>query len=104
MPDRVVGAVAELQGLRGGRRIDWERLIMDIQRSAWLSGVSATASLAEISRACGRNDTWAWQLKNVPDTEPKFHDGLMLLGLWADVTGKAGEEVPILGDFKGVSR
>lgn len=102
MPERQ--PLPPLTNLLDGRRIDWERVVMQIQRSAWLASMSHTASLSAISQACGRNDTWAWQLKNVPGTEPKFHDGLMLLGLWSNVTGKSGAEIPTLGDLQRGSR
>lgn len=83
-----------------GARVDWERVIIDIQRSTWLADKSQRKSLKAISHACGRGDTWAWSLKNIPGTQPTFHDGLMLLGLWHEKTGKDGKELPLLRDFK----
>lgn len=64
-----------------GARVDWERVIIDIQRSTWLAEKSQRKSLKAIGHACGRGDTWAWSLKNIPGTQPTFHDGLMLLTL-----------------------
>lgn len=32
----------------------------------------------------GGGKVWVNKLKNIPDTQPKFHEGAMLLGLWAD--------------------
>jgi len=77
-----------------GDRIDWERVIMDIQRATGLADMSDRASLAEIASACGRTFTWAWNLKNIPGTQPKLHDGLILLGLWAEVMGQDKPALP----------
>ncbi len=60
---------------------------MDIQRSTWLAGTSERYSDVAIARACGRGKTWTWSLRNIPGTEPKFHDALLLLGLWVEKTG-----------------
>lgn len=87
-----------------GARVDWERVIIDIQRSTWLADKSQRKSLREISSACGRGGVaghnWAWNLKNIPGTEPKFHDAMMLLALWSEKTGKKGEELPLRRDFE----
>lgn len=80
--------------MRPGDRIDWERVIMDIQRATAMAGLSERASIDEIARACGRTSTWAWNLKNVPGTQPKLHDGLVLLGLWAEVMGQDRPKLP----------
>lgn len=76
-----------------GVRIDWERVILEIQRSTWMEGRSDRFSNRAIARACGRGENWVWSLKNIPGTEPKFHDAIMLLGLWAEKTG--GERIPL---------
>lgn len=88
------------QAINTGIRVDWERVIIDIQRSTWLADKSQRKSLKAISHACGRGDTWAWSLKNIPGTQPTFHDGLMLLGLWQEKTGIDGNELPLLRDSK----
>lgn len=67
--------------------IDWTRVIMDLE--------ALGMSWSEIAQECGFNDqsrsspmdggkTWINRLKNVPDTQPMFHEGALLLGLWAD--------------------
>jgi hypothetical protein len=61
-------------------RIDWFRVIVDLERARW--------SLERIAVAVERSKGWVSNLKNIPGTEPRFHDGLMLLGLWSQVTGK----------------
>lgn len=76
-----------LPDVANGARIDWERVIMDIQRSTWLASSSDRYSHRAIAHACGRGENWVWSLKNIPGTEPKFHDALLLLGLWAEKTG-----------------
>lgn len=85
-----------LTHLLDGRRIDWERVVLDIQRSAWLREQGQWTSLRAIAEAVGRTEGWAWNLKNIPDTEPKFHDALLLIGLWAEMTG--GEALPLHQD------
>lgn len=82
-----------LTHLLEGRRIDWERVVLDIQRSTWLVDGSQRMALESIARACGRSYAWAWALKNVAGTEPKFHDALLLIGLWAETTG--GHSLPL---------
>lgn len=72
-----------------GARIDWERVILDIQRSTWLANSSDRYSHRAIANACGRGENWVWSLKNIPGTEPKFHDAMLLLGLWVEKTGGA---------------
>jgi len=76
-----------------GARIDWEQVVLDIQRSTWLDSASDRYSHRAIAHACGRGENWVWSLKNIPGTEPKFHDALLLLGLWAEKTG--GEALPL---------
>lgn len=84
MPERQ--PLPPLTSLLDGRRIDWERVVLDIQRSSWLQGSGQRMALESIGQACGRSYSWAWCLKNVPGTEPKFHDALLLVGLWAETT------------------
>ncbi len=77
-----------LTSLLEGRRIDWEQVVLDIQRSAWLREQGQWTSLKAIALSVGRTEGWVWNLKNIPGTEPKFHDALLLIGLWAEKTGK----------------
>lgn len=85
-----------LPTLQEGERIDWDRLLLDIQRSTWLADSSQRMSLEAIALACGRSYSWAWALKNL-QSEPRFHDALMLIGLWVEKTG--GTELPLYRDF-----
>ena len=73
------------------QRIDWFRVITDLERSGF--------SLERIADECMRGKTWAWSLKNVPNTEPRFHDGMLLLGMWADQTGKERADAPRVEEF-----
>jgi hypothetical protein len=73
------------------QRTDWFRVIVDLERAGY--------SLDRIAAECLRGKTWAWSLKNVPDTEPRFHDGMLLLGLWAQATGKNRAEPPVLHEL-----
>ena len=67
-------------------RVDWWQVITDLERR----GVSHSRIAVEV----GRSKTWVNDLKNIPDTEPRFHDGMLLLGLWRETTGMA--DVPTL--------
>lgn len=64
-------------------RHDWPRIITNLER--------AGLSQREIGERChvseGTTVSWANNLKNLPGTQPKLHNGLMLLGLWAEVCG-----------------
>lgn len=88
-------APLHLQVLAMQARVDWPGVIRDIQRSTWLAGASQRRSNRSIAEACGRGENWTWALKNIPGTEPKFHDGLLLLGLWVESTGKPAGELPV---------
>lgn len=77
--------------------IDWTQVIFDLERI----GMSWSA----IAQECGYNDqsrgvtmdggkTWINRLKNVPDTQPQFHEGALLLGLWADRMGLPLTDLP----------
>lgn len=94
--------IPPLTDLLEGRRIDWGRVVLDIQRSAWLREQAQWTSLRAIAHACGRGENWAWSLKNIDGTEPKFHDALMLIGLWAEKTG--GTALPLHRDSETRAR
>jgi hypothetical protein len=75
-------------------RIDWFRVIVDLQRAGY--------SHDRIAAECLRGKTWVWSLQNVPGTEPRFHDGMLLLGLWATATGKDRATAPCMAaDARG---
>lgn len=77
--------------------IDWTRVIMDLE--------ALGMSQREIAMECGYQDqsrwaphdggkTWVHRLKNVPETQPQFHEGALLLGLWADRMQKPLADLP----------
>ncbi len=57
-------------------RIDWSAMVFDLERCGM--------SQREIGEACGMDASWANKLKNLPGTQPRFHNGALLLGLWAE--------------------
>ena len=60
-------------------RVDWFRVIVDLER--------AGMSQAQIGVAVGRSQAQINNYKTIPDTEPRFHVGLLLLALWWDAGG-----------------
>lgn len=70
-------------------RIDWFRVIVDLEREKW--------SLERIADHCERSKGWVSNLKSIPDTEPRFYDGCVMIALWASVTGKKREQAPTIG-------
>ena len=67
-------------------RIDWFRVIVQIERQGW--------SLERIAIEMERSKGWISNLKNLPGTEPRYHDGWMLIALWARVTECKAVDVP----------
>lgn len=79
------------------RCIDWSQVIFDLERTGM--------SLGEIAAGCGYRPAtraqpddggkaWAFRLKNIPDTQPDFHSGALLIGLWADKMGRPIDDIP----------
>lgn len=68
------------------QRVDWWRVITDLQRSGY--------SIERIAAECLRSVGWVMGLKNIPDTEPRFADGMLLLALWASATGNSQADAP----------
>lgn len=62
------------------RRLDWFRIIVDIERTGLHTRLLAPAV------GCSRRQLRAY--KDIPDTEPKFHVAMMLLGLWQERVNK----------------
>jgi hypothetical protein len=70
-------------------RYDWSRMVFELERTG--------LSQREIATRCAvSTHVWVNNLKNIPGTQPKFHDGAMLLGLWAEVMGLDPGEAPRL--------
>lgn len=66
-------------------RIDWWRIIMDLQAHQY--------SKDHIHHAIGRSPSWVTHVKNKA-CEPKYRDGQALLTLWATVTERPIESAP----------
>ncbi len=77
--------------------IDWSQVIFDLE--------AAGLSLSEIAIGCGYRagvgspvddggKAWAFRLKTIPDTQPDFHSGAMLIGLWSETIGQPIGMVP----------
>lgn len=85
-----MNATATLRRPKKTQRIDWWRVISDLQQAGY--------SVDRIAAECLRSHGWVLQLKNLY-AEPRFHDGMMLLGLWADATGHPRERAPKQSGF-----
>lgn len=57
-------------------RIDWSAMVFDLERCGMTQ--------REIGEACEASAVWVNNLKNIHGTQPKFHQGALLLGLWAE--------------------
>lgn len=70
--------------------IDWSRLIFDLEAL----GMSQRQIGVECGMSTEIGGTWVNRLKNIPGTQPKYHAGALLLGLWAEKTGQLTLEAP----------
>lgn len=70
---------------RAPDRVDWWRVVTDLQRAGY--------STDRIAAECLRSVGWVDGLKNRA-AEPRFADGMQLLGLWADVAGMDVADAP----------
>lgn len=72
--------------------IDWPELILDLVRCGMsLSAIASECGYDEETRA---GKEWLVRLRNIPNQQPKFHPGAMLIGLWAERTGRPPNDVP----------
>lgn len=98
-PDRwqsVVDTLDEMvsRSVRGPRhelkrpalRFDYSAIVFQLE--------AAGMSQREIGGQCEADQTWVQRLKNVPGTQPKLHNGLLLLGLWMSTTGRPATDIP----------
>lgn len=70
------------------RRVDWWRVIVDLERAGFTH--------ERVAAVCMRSKPWVANLKNTPGTEPRYRDGRVLLSLWTEATSRGFEEVPCL--------
>lgn len=79
------------------RCIDWSRIIFDLEAAGLsIRDIAAGIGYRNHSRV-GQDDggkSWVHRLKNIPDTQPKFHEGAMLLGLWAEKMDRPMKDLP----------
>jgi len=76
--------------------IDWSQIVMDLE--------ALGMTQRQIGAECGFREAWhqtnndgkVWvnRLKNIPDTEPGFHQGALLLGLCAERMAKPLADLP----------
>lgn len=78
-------------------RIDWFRVIVDLERSGLTQD--------EIAEHCGRSRVQVnayktsnrmTRYKHIVGTEPRFHVGMLLLELWAERTQRTPASWPYL--------
>lgn len=70
------------------RRVDWFRIIVDLERSGM--------SQASIGLSIDRSASQVCAYKSIPDTEPPFHHAMLLLGLWEERCGHMRCGVPFV--------
>lgn len=65
--------------------IDWSQIVMDLEALGMTQRqIGAECGFMDVDRpGLGSGKVWVNRLRNIPDTEPGFHEGAMLLGLWA---------------------
>ncbi len=70
-------------------RVDWCGVVIDLERAGY--------SQRQIGGECDADASWVNRLKNIPGTQPKFHSGALLLGLWATVMEREPSMAPSTG-------
>lgn len=75
-----------------GKRINWPQVIADLGERGY--------SLQRIGEECGLPESnakpWVSKLKNGVAEQPKFHEGALLLGLWAQVMERDTASAPAM--------
>lgn len=79
------------------RCIDWSRVILDLRgRGLSVNDIAAACGYTAFRR--GSEDDggkrWVQRLANIPGTQPDFHHGALLIGLWAEQMGADVADVP----------
>lgn len=67
------------------RRVDWFRIVVDLERAGYTHW--------RIAAHIGRSATQVQAYKTI-HTEPPFHAGMLLLGLWTEACDKGGQPPP----------
>jgi hypothetical protein len=78
------------------KRIDWTEVVFQIERAGYSQG--------QIGQECGiqperagvawHSAYWANRLRNIPGTQPSFHEGALLIAMWVRVTGRTTQQLP----------
>lgn len=80
------------------RCIDWSQVIFDLEYRAGMSWSQIAAECGYAYFKHGDTDnggkSWVQRLKNLPNTQPDFHSGALLIGLWAEKMGKPIADIP----------
>lgn len=61
--------------------IDWSQVVVDLEAVGMTHRQIGVECGFPVGDGAG---AWANRLKNIADTQPNFHDGALLLGLWAE--------------------
>jgi hypothetical protein len=65
--------------------IDWSQIVVDLERCGLTQReIAGECGFPDTDKANGGGKYWVNRLKNIPNTQPNFHEGALLLGLWAD--------------------
>lgn len=79
--------------------VDWARIVLDLEAAGYTQRA--------IARECGFDDreadmngkAWVNKLKTGLHSQPKFHNGALLLGLWVEAMRSTIDSVPKLSNL-----
>lgn len=78
--------------------IDWSRVIFDLEYHAGMSWSQIAAECGYRHFKHGDVDDggkrWVQRLKSLPNTQPSFHEGALLIGLWHAKMAKPLADIP----------
>ena len=75
--------------------IDWTQIVVDLERCGMNQReIAGECGFPDTDKANGGGKYWVNRLKNIPNTQPNFHEGALLLGLWADRMRKPLTDLP----------
>lgn len=76
--------------------IDWSRIVLDLEKLGMTQRqIGAECGFLDVdSTTHGSGKVWVNRLRNIPDTEPGFHEGALLLGLWATRMARPLTDLP----------
>ena len=75
--------------------IDWTQIVVDLERLGMTQReIAGECGFPDTDKANGGGKYWVNRLKNIPDTQPNFHEGALLLGLWAEKMARPLADLP----------